>query len=131
MTSITDIRRRARRDLHNALRVPALFIDGMSTPVLVHVRLHVKEDIFSRWVGRVGVELAGTEEIQPKILFMRDEITDAALEIKRNVVISVYPGEAYRLDRALPFDDITVSWMAVRLTAREATGLPVPSDTDA
>lgn len=62
------------------------------------------------------------EEVNPKAIFLRAEIAAPV----RGAIISIVDGEAYRVDHTLPFDGITVTADCLRLTASEATGLPLP-----
>lgn len=125
MSNLRDIKRNARRDLHEAMSIPALFlatVDDPGTPITV--RIHSKWDA----LGMQGAEngLASRRELKPKILFMRSELAAAEIEIKRNAIVSVEPGEAYRLDNADAPDDISVTFFVTVLSATEAAGLPFP-----
>lgn len=125
MNSLRDIKRKARRDLHREMSVPALYIAVPGDAgVPITVRVHTKFDA----LGMQGAEsgLAVRRESKPKLLFMRDELADAGIVLKRNAVVSVEPGEAYRLDNADAPDDITVTFFVTVLTSNDADGLPVP-----
>lgn len=131
MASIRDIKRKARRDLHRKMRVPALYIAGPGeTPVLLHVRIHTKWDAASMDAGTGNGTMVSRQSIMPKILFMLDEVAEEGARLRRKGVISVEPGEAYRLDNDEPEDDISVSWIVSALPKKDTEGLPVPGESD-
>lgn len=126
MRSFRDIKRKARRDLHRELQVPALYIADIGGPaVLVHVRPHTKFNALGDLQG-TNFNYAEREEPQPRIIFMRDEV----MAPKRGAIISVEPGEAYRVDHTQPADDISITAYVIQLTEKEAVGLPVPGGSD-
>lgn len=130
MVSIRDIGRKARRDLHMAMRVPALFIESTgATPKLIHVRLHTKFKPTEAFAG-AQAGMAVMQDMQPKIIFERDELAAQGLELKRNAIVTIEPGEGYRLDNNLAPDDITIASVVTRLSAREMQDMPVPGDSD-
>ena len=130
MPSIRDIKRKARRDLHARMRVAALYIAGPGeTPVLLHVRIHTKWDAASMDAGTGNGTMVSRQSIMPKILFMLDEVAEEGARLRKKGVISIEPGEAYRLDNDEPRDDISVSWIVSALRKEEAEGLPVPGDS--
>lgn len=125
-----DIKRRARRALHDTLKVPALYFrddeDGniLDTPTLVHVRVHTKWEKAGDMAG-TNLSYAEVQEINPRIIFMVDQVAAPA----RNAIVSIAVGEAYRLDNVLPPDDITVTAEATRMPVSQTIGLPVPPDS--
>jgi hypothetical protein len=122
MTGFRDIKRKARRDLHQQAQVPAYYLTAPdAAAVLCHVRLHLT---FGR-VGDVkGARLypAEMENDTPKIRFDLTEISAP----KRGGIVSIEAGEAYKIDRMDPVDDEFQTAEVVRLTAAEASGLPIP-----
>ncbi len=124
-----DIKRQARRDLHNALKVAALYFrddeDGnlLDTPALVHVRVHTKWEKAGDMAG-TNLSYAEVQEINPRVIFLVDEVAAPV----RNAIVSIAPGEAYRLDNVLPPDDITVTAEATRMPLGQTVGLPVPPE---
>jgi len=120
--SFRTILRKGRRDLHEHMKVAALYIafDG-AEPVAVDVRDH------SRFVGTgdMGSRVKGyaeVAEVVPKIIFFRDQIEDA----RYGAVFSIAEGEAYRVERTDPPNDETRTAYVTPLSAEEAAGLPVP-----
>lgn len=132
MKSIRDIKRKARRHLHKALRVPVLYYAPVEdpVPVLMHVRLHTKWDATTMDSTRPNGTLVSRQSIMPKILFMLDELDTQEVRLRKKGIVSVEAGEAYRLDNDEPVDDISVSWIVSALRKEETVGLLVPSDLD-
>lgn len=120
MASIREIKAKARRDLHQAMRVPALYIlPGGVTPIPVSVRVHTQ---FTE-IGTLSFsQFAERQETIPKIVFMRDEVDRPT----RNAIVSIDEGEAYRIDNVLPPDGISVTVEVVRLSEADTVDLPVP-----
>ena len=131
MMDIRSIRRKARRDLHNALRVPAVYVPKTGTPVLVHVRDHTKFRVnaIEGAVRSGNGQMVDRQEMAPSIIFMRDELTDLGLTLIKGGIVSVEVGEAYRLDNAEAPDDITVKWFVTAITDKaKLAALPLPGD---
>ena len=123
MESLRTLKRRARRDLHNAMLVPALYLLGdepWMTQKLIHVRLHSKFDAVGDLQG-TNFNYATRQEVTPKIRFDLTEIDPV-----NGAIISIEAGEAYRVDNVQPPDDQFVTAEAIRLSEKQATGLPVP-----
>lgn len=130
MAPFRDIKRKMRRDVHDRMNVPALYIaqpgdDG----VLVHVRLHTKFDALTM-DSMDNLGLVARRESKPKIIFMRDELAAEGLTLARNAIVSVEPGEAYALDNADAPDDITVTYFVTVVEGDELADLPVPGESD-
>ncbi len=127
MGNLRDTKRKARRDLHERAKIPALFISAPGEqPVEITVRVHTKNDALGLKDSENG--LAVRRESKPKLLFMRDEMASKSIVLKRGAVVSVEPGEAYRLDNADAPDDISITFFVTVMSANEAAGLPVPGD---
>jgi hypothetical protein len=125
--SFRSIKRAARRALHQEMRVPAFYIPpGGAESVPCYVRVHTAFKALGDVKG-TSYSYAEREDTVPKIIFMRDQVLP-----RRQGVVSVEPGEAYRLDATEPPDDLTITARAVRLTEQEALGLglPVPEEAD-
>lgn len=130
MASIRDIKRKARRDLHQHMQIPALYIAPGAEPVLLHVRVHTKWDATTMDSGSGNGTLVSRQSIMPKILFMLDEVAAQGARLTRKGIVSVEAGEAYRLDNDEPEDDISVSYIVTALRKSETEGLPVPDGTN-
>lgn len=128
MLNIRDIRRKARRDLHNAFKVPVVYIPRGGSPVVIFARDHTKF-IVTAIEGAVrsgNGSMVGRREMAPSIIFMRDEIADLGIPLMKGGIISIERGEAYRLDNAEAPDDITVKWFVTAISdPRELDTLPI------
>ena len=131
MMDIRSIRRKARRDLHNALRVPAVYVPKVGTPVMLHVRDHTKFRVnaIEGAVRSGNGQMVDRQEMAPSIIFMRDELTTLGITLLRGGIVSIERNEAYRLDNAEAPDDITVKWFVTAINnVSELTNLPLPED---
>lgn len=129
MSLFRDHIRRARRQLHEHLHEPALYLPSWpyagagELPALpITVRVHENGIRLGDLKG-TNFNYAEIEDDSPRIIFMLDEIDPA-----RGAIISVEPGRAYRLDAREAPNDISVAFSAHRLNEREREGLPVPGD---
>ena len=131
MMDIRSIRRKARRDLHNALRVPAVYVPKVGDPVVVHVRDHTKFRVnaIEGAVRSGNGQMVDRQEMAPSIIFMRDELATLGITLLRGGIVSIERNEAYRLDNAEAPDDITVKWFVTAINnVSELTNLPLPED---
>ena len=124
LRSFRKILRKGRRDLHDHMKAPALYIafEG-AEPLPVTVRDH------SRFVGTgdMGSRVKGfaeVAEVTPKIIFFRDQLEDA----RYGSVFSIAPGEAYRVERTDPPNDEPRTPYLTPLSGAEAEGLPLPEE---
>lgn len=129
MVNLRDIKRNARRALHQAMSVPAIYIpvrgdDGIP----LTVRLHTKMVDMTMHGAESG--LAHRRDVREKIVFMRSELAEAGITMKRKAFISVELGEAYQLDAADAPDDITITWFVTPVAEADAVGLPIPVATN-
>ena len=114
MNRFREMKRQARRQLHEHLSEPALYLaDTSADPVSCTVRLHLKFD-------EVGELLRGgfadRQELTPRILFLGEQVQP----VRNGVVITQDMG-AWRVDNDLPPDDITITAEVVRLTKSQIT----------
>ena len=124
MFDFAEEKAKARRVLHEILRVPAyLFRSGDTNldPIEIHVRPHIK---FAEMGDIKGTSFAYSERetVQPKMLFWRDEI-----EPKRFDVVTLKDGTAYRVDSLEPPDGQTVRANIVALSKSDAENYDRPS----
>lgn len=128
MAGLRDIKRQARRDLHNEMRVPVLYLSTpTATPVPVGARVHSKFRALGDQPG-TSLNSAEREEIVPRIIFFR---SDLPAEPVRGAIVSVEAGEAYRVDVVLPADDQFVTVRVIQMTPTMLAtsfpdGQPVP-----
>lgn len=109
------------------MRVPAFYIPpGSAESVPCYVRVHTAFKALGDVKG-TSYAYAEREDTVPKIIFMRDQVVP-----RRQGVVSVEPGEAYRIDASEPPDDLTIMARAVRIPEQEALtmGLPIPAEAD-
>lgn len=135
MQNIRDIRRKARTDLHMAMRVPALLCLPGVTPAFVPRLLHVRDHTKFRVNAIEGAVRSGNgqmvdrQEMAPSIIFMRSEVAATGITLMKNMIVSIERDEAYRLNNAEAPDDITVKWFVTAITNKaELDALPVPED---
>jgi len=111
--------------LHQHLLVNAFYIPvPAATPQAVTVRLFIRDEIKAGDMAGTNFHYAEMQERVPRILFMREQVNLPA----RGAVVSVAPGEAYRIDNTEPADDISVTCECTRMFSQETTGLPVPEN---
>lgn len=110
------------------MEVPALYLlTPTSTPVPCTVRVWTKWGALGQLTGRDG-GWAEMMEAEPKIIFMVDQVPNP----RKNALVSIERGEAYRVDHTDPADDITIIAKVVRLNPKVDTekaildALPVP-----
>lgn len=123
MPTIDDIRTKARRALHKAMRVRALYYENgktTDTPRPIWPRRHYKFHALGDLTG-TSANYAERQEMSPQLLFMLDEIEPA----NRAVVVTAL-GEAFRLNNILPPDGLTVTANALRLMDEDAVGFDYP-----
>jgi hypothetical protein len=125
MPDIRSIRNKARRDLHQAMKVPAYFYvsrEGDAVPVTVRVHSAPKD------IGDIqgtGFGYSTTNERTFSIIFLRDEVNPL-----RNSIVSVALNEAYRVDNVQRPDGITITAEVVPLSPADTAGLKVPDLPD-
>lgn len=103
--SLRAIKARARRDLHNAMRVPAFYYlggDADASPAPCHVRVHTK---FGAQLGDLkgtNFSYAETEAQIQKLLFWIEE-----LDPDNQGVVMISAIEGYRINHVHPRDGAT------------------------
>ena len=112
-----EIRRKARRLLHDVLHQPAHYYPNRNpaaTPIVCGVRIH---EHFVRAGDLAGTSYEYSEHLEniPSIVVLRDEVSP-----DRTGVFSVAPGEAYEVDVVDAPDDITVRAFVSRMKEADA-----------
>ena len=123
MATIRDIKRAARGNLHLAMSIPALYFPVLAaTPVPVTVRVWRKRE--DPGVGDTPGSNASAQMVvsEDRLRFNLSEIA----VLRRNAIVSVESGEAYRLDYMYPADNGFQTARVVPLSAADAAGLAVP-----
>lgn len=130
MSRLRDHKRRARRDLHREMSVPAFYINGNAAPLLVTVRIHTSEADGGNTDDRYGE--AVRRDIAPRAIFNVPEMADA-LNVSatswfpaRGAKLSVEAGEAYTIGDSKPRDGEFITASIARLSGSALNGLPVP-----
>ena len=114
MRAFRETKRQARRQLHEHLSEPALYLtDTSAEPQSCTVRLHLKFDELGELL-RGG--FAERQEIAPRIVFLSEQVQPA-----RNGIVITQDMGAWRVDNDLPPDDITITAEVVRLTKSQIT----------
>lgn len=116
-----DIKSDARRAVHENMHLPALYIEPGFPAKDITVRLHTKFLQLGDMKG-TSFSFAEKEEVKPKIIFLVEEVPAPV----RNAIVSIAPGEAYRIDHTLKPDGLTVTAEVLRLSETEAALLPIP-----
>lgn len=119
--SLREIKARARRDLHEGMKVPAFYYPPKSPlPVSGFVRVHSKFDALGGVAG-TSFEYAERREIKPKLVFWRSEINPV-----REAVVMISSAEGYRLNTIDPRDGDTVTAFVTLLNAKELATFIAP-----
>lgn len=122
MSRFRDIKRQARRDVHDTMHVPALYIPAPNaTPVPCTVRVWRRRDDPMTGTLQGGAQMSVSED---RLRFLR---SDLPAYLRTGSIVSVEVGEAYKIDFWYPVDDELVTARVVPLTPAEAVSLPVPS----
>lgn len=121
-------KRKMRKTVHKTMGVPALLLARATSTTGIAITIrgpHYKRQMM---VGELeaGQGWAQREDAQPRLLFDRLELESKNLKLLPNVIISVEPGEAYRIAAAKPRDDEWIIAEVEPLDAEDAADLPVP-----
>lgn len=120
--SFREVLQKGRRDLHDHMEVAALYIayDG-ADPVPVDIRVH-RQFVQTADMGSKTKGYAQMVEVTPRVIFLVEQLADA----RNGAIFSVAAGEAYRVERTDPTNDITRTADVSIVPAAEAVDLPVP-----
>lgn len=127
--SLRAIKEQARRDLHEGMKVSALYLPKWPIPegedlvaIPCGVRVHTK---FKQVGDLAGTSLgyAQAEDETPKLVFMIEQVNPS-----NNSVVSIGVAEAYRINHTIPRDGITITAEVIPMIAAERVGLPVPEE---
>lgn len=130
-----DTKRQARQQVHDTMRVAALyclknpaFVDETTTPNVceylsesVNVRVHTDWKPLGDLKG-TSFHYSEKQETAPRVIFWRDEF-DAPI---RGAIVSVSEEEMYNIDNVLPSDGPTVTCEVTRVVKRQMAGVPYP-----
>lgn len=127
--SLRDIKNRARGHLHEHAKVAALYVaHGAAFGVPVSCRVHSQRqpEGLSSDVSAYKGEMPVRQLDIVRLVFLRVEMANASIALRKNDLITISADEAYKLDNAEPSDGITVTWNVSRLTPNQIQGLPLP-----
>lgn len=115
MPSLRDIRRKARRDVHEQSHVPAVYLLAPNDPIGVTVRLHRKMSTGD--VGEGGGPGWATQlDVEPRMVFKRDEVSSP----QWGAMVMYSQDEGYFVEASHPPDDEFVSASVKQMSATEA-----------
>lgn len=117
-----EIKAKARGDLHDKMRVPALYY-APNSPVGVpcFVRVHTKLNKQQGDLAGTNFSYAEQEQHVPAVLFWRSEIDPN----NRGVVI-ISADEGYRINHVRQPDGLTITAEVVDMTAVDRAAFAVP-----
>lgn len=119
MTSLIDIRRKARRDLHEHARVPAVYL-AYAAAEAVGIRPRVHDAVDMSGLGQNVLQGLGERfESEPGIVFDLEEIANP--ESQAYVILG--PEEGYRTTVSEPARDGFQKFRAVRMDAADVADL--------
>ena len=122
MSGFREIRSKMRADVHESMAVAALYIlSPGSTPIPISVRVHRADATHG---GLQGTNFHYGEREEEDVI-LRIGLAEIATPL-RGAIVSVAPGEAYRIDRRAANDLDFVNCPALTLDAVDCAGLPVP-----
>lgn len=121
---LREIKAQARRDLHQAMQVPAAYyVAAGAAPELISVRVHSKATQQGDLKG-TNLNYAEREEVEPKLVFDRAEVANPP----RNGLVIISATEGYRIGQTEPPDGMTVKAAVSRLEAPEMVGKTLPDE---
>lgn len=119
---LREIKAKARRDLHEAMKVPAsYYASALASPVLIHVRVHTKWTEEGDLKG-TNLNYAERETTTPRIVFDRSEVANPP----RNGMVIIAEDEGYRIGQTEPPDGITITAEVSPLSAADLAGKTLP-----
>ncbi len=119
---LRTIKRNGSRDLHTAMKVPAISYRGaaVSEALPIDVRVHTKVADLGRLAG-TSLQFAETRERTPRLIF--DTLVYAP---GTGDVIAVTDTEVYRMGAIDPIDGEFQAGEAILLSQQQALGFPGP-----
>lgn len=121
---LREIKAKARRDLHNAMKVPAAYYASvLAAPVLINVRVHTKWTEEGDLKG-TNLNYAERETTTPRIVFDRAEVANPP----RNSMVIITAEEGYRVGQTEPPDGITITAEVSPLSPADLAGKALPGD---
>lgn len=126
MSRFREIKRKARRDLHQEMAVPALYrVTPNDEWEELTVRIHHH---FARIGDGEGLETMRRQDVGSRLIFLRSDLPESTGIPTRGAQVSVGEGEAYTVQPAAEPDDEFVTAFVSTLSAAACAGFPVPSE---
>lgn len=126
MASWRQEKRQMHRDVHVTMGVPALLLRTLddNNPISITIRgPHAKRQVKSGDLSGGGEGWAEREDIAPRICV---ELSEIPFTLTRGHIVSVEPGEAYRVDTTATAR-LGYLWVnVIPLTQQQADGLALP-----
>lgn len=117
-----ELKAKARRDLHEKLRVPALYYaPGTSVGVPCSVRVHTKLNKQQGDLAGTNFSYAEQEEHIPAVLFWLSEI-----DPDNKAVVMISETEGYRVNHTRQPDGLTITAEVAQLTRAELAAYAAP-----
>jgi hypothetical protein len=117
MTGLREIKRQVRRDVHEQLGVPVVYVAGSADPVRISVRVHTRFQTAKQTAaGAGGAEML---DITPRLIFDRLEVSKP----KVKALVFVSETEGYRVGPCRPADDEFVTAEVTALSAADLADL--------
>lgn len=122
---LREIKARARRDLHERMKVPAYYYaHADALPASVFVRVHSKMDALGEVQG-TSFGYAERRDVVPKILYW---VADYPARFQQKGVIMISADEGYRLGPDDPLDVHTITHAATPLSRTDRLKFDAPED---
>lgn len=131
MTSLSEIKNKARLHLHERAKVQALYVQqGGVFGVDITCRVHSKTDAIglSSDMSAYKGEMPMRQSDIVRIVLLRSEMSEKGVALRKKDIITLSADEAYQLDNVEPTDGVTVTWLVSRLTPKQIQdeALPLP-----
>jgi hypothetical protein len=126
MSRVREAKRQMRRDVQKQNAVPALYIpvpDADPVECNVRVWLSTQAPMLGDLLGG-RLYAAGRAEPEDQLRF---DLSEFSAPLRSNAVVSVEPGEAYRLAFLYPVDLGYQTARVTRLSDAETVDMPVPA----
>lgn len=111
-----DIKRQGRRDVHLTMRVPAVYLSGLSGEPAVRVNVRVHTRFATIQPTESGAGMAALLDTAPRLVFDRTEVAQPV----RNALVAVSETEIYRLSNSRPPEPDFITMNVTELSEADA-----------
>ena len=129
MGSFREIKRNARKVVHETMRHPVLFypdFENTTQYVESYARVHRDWGATGSTKGYASASMEVFEET-PEILFSKTDITNDGITLSTKGIVSVLENEVYRIADIVPSDDDFVKVKCYRVPLDDALLYEAPS----